>query len=51
MVIVNILYLVKLNKICKRYNSPDHFPVIHIENIDLPIFGNLDKEGYFYWSY
>ena len=34
MVIVNIFYLVKLNKIYRRYNSPDYFPVNYIENID-----------------
>ena len=51
MVIINIFYLVKSNKIYKRYNSPDHFPLNYIENIDLPIFGNSDKEGYFYRYY
>jgi hypothetical protein len=48
MVILNVFYSVKLNKI---YDSPDHFPVNYIENIDLPIFGNSEKEGYFYRYY
>ena len=51
MLIVNMFYLVKLNKIYKRFNSPDYFPVNYVENIDLPIFENSNKEGYFYRYY
>ena len=51
MVVINIFYLVKLNKIYKRFNSPDHFPMNYVENINLPIFGNSDREGYFYRYY
>jgi len=48
MIVLNIFHSVKLNKI---YDSPDHFPVNYIKNIDSPIFGSSDKEGYFYRYY
>lgn len=47
-VVRKIFYLVMQNKI---YDSPSHFPLNYIKNLDLPIFGNSVKEGYFYRHY
>jgi hypothetical protein len=47
MLVRNVYYSINPNKF---YVSPDHFPV-NIKNIDLPIFGRSEKEGYFYRYY
>ena len=44
----NVYYSINPNKI---HVSPDHFPVNYKKNIDLPIFGRSEKEGYFYRYY
>jgi hypothetical protein len=48
MIIVNLYYSIKLKKI---FSSPDHFPINYIENLELPIFGKSDQDGYFYRYY
>jgi hypothetical protein len=47
-IIINLYYTFNLKHI---YSSPDHFPVNYIENLELPIFGNSDRDGYFYRYY